>query len=124
MNLEQKAFEPTTHIAVHSPAADTEAQISLGSPGDRRFYVVTAYGFSASGAPAAAVNATLAVQPAGGGTPAIPHRIPAAAFAPYAVSLGRGAIRCVPAAGVTLTLPALGAGIEGSVWLAYFIGHE
>jgi hypothetical protein len=104
--------------AQHDPAANTAAVVTIAAPGAQQCIYITGVVFSASAAPTAAVAATIV----GTGT-TLTKRIAAAAFAPIALFFGTHPIRCAPGTQAVVTLPALGAGVLGSVTVYYYIGE-
>lgn len=81
--------------------------------------LVEGFIISASGAPAAAVQATLA----GPDTGTMHINIPAAAFAPIVVMFPQGkSLRVTPGSNAVLTVPALGAGIVCTATLFGSVG--
>jgi hypothetical protein len=100
----------------HAPAANTAAiatvtGIAKGAGGDLH---LVGYQFSASAAPAAAVDVTITGLEDGTLTIAVP----AAAFAPVVVMLPRP-LRVTPGTNLVGTLPALGGTTVGRMTLYY-----
>lgn len=118
MNL-SKNMGQAALAAQHDPAANTAAVVTIAAPTKNSLTTyITGIVFSASAAPAAAVAATIT----GTGT-TLTKRIPAAAFAPIVMAFGTHPLRITPSTNAVVTLPALGAGVLGSVTVYYFIGE-
>lgn len=117
MNMNE-ALATEVDVAVHNPAADTAAVVTVTAP-TQPGRVIYFYGaiFSASAAPAVAVAATITGP---GVTPTL--NIPAAAFAPIALMLGTHPLKCAAGTNLVVTLPALGGTTVGSVIVFYKIG--
>ena len=111
--LEAVAFNPTTWS---EPATATNGAATATKAGVTGFsHYVTHITISASAAPLAAVQAQLK-----DGTTAIDKfEIPASAFSPIPVNYVR-AFKITAGADTVLTLPALGAGVVGTVTLKGF----
>jgi hypothetical protein len=118
MNLAKNMGQAVLN-AQHDPAANTNAVVTITKPSQKRMTIyITGITFSASAAPAAAVAATVTGT---GTTKTI--RIPAAAFAPIHLAYGTHPLRIAIDTDAVVTLPALGAGVLGSVSVDYFIGE-
>lgn len=105
--------------AQNDPAANTAAVVTITKPSNKRNTIyIEQIVFSASAAPAAAVAATIT----GTGTTKT-VRIPAAAFAPIVISYGTHPLRIAIDTDAVVTLPALGAGVLGSVSVCYYVSE-
>lgn len=102
-------------VEADATATNAQAAATVSGKANLRFYI-TSLSYSAS----AAVAATVTVTVSDGTTTWVKHQIPAAALAPQEFGYGRP-MMCATGANVTATLPALGAGVVGTIQLrGYF----
>lgn len=111
---EEVAAKESYLLGKHSPAANTDAVVTLTAlPAGR--YALHGVTFSASGAIAAAVLATITnLDDGAGNAVTMDIRIPAATVAPIHINFNKSLVSKA-GVGPVITLPALGAGISGSV---------
>lgn len=117
-SLEQLIGGALQEAPVHASATNGTAAIDTATPGADEVIVVVGITISANGAPAAGVAVTLTTDPAGTPRTLWAANIPNAAFAPIDINFKN------PLPGdkgklVRLSLPALGAAIEGRVSIRY-----
>lgn len=117
MNFNE-ALAGDVDVAVHNPAADTAAVVTVTAP-TTPGRVIYFYGciLSASAAPGAAVAATITGT---GQTQTM--RLPASATAPIVMLMGGHPLKCLAGTDLVVTLPALGGTTVGSVIVYYRIG--
>lgn len=89
-------------------AVNGSAAVTLAAPSNNMRWLILSTSISASAAPAAAVSVTIT----SGSTTIERLEIPAAAFSPIIVGTS---YRGNPGEAVTVTLPALGSGVRGTV---------
>jgi hypothetical protein len=109
---------PADTTADSGPQVNATATATIAAPGLGRSLYLRGVSLSGSGQPTAAVQATLADDAS---TNRGRWQIPAAAFMPFERAFNPP-LKIAVNRGVTLTLPALGAGITGVAQLHYYVG--
>lgn len=115
-NAENLSFSPATDFAVDTQT-NSAATGTIAAPGLGFRWFICGISFSASAAPAAAVR-VLVKQ---GTTTIDSYEVPASAFAPVHINFVRP-LRGAENALVSITLPALGAGVVGDCAIHAFKG--
>lgn len=118
MLAEELLFKPSTDSTVAS-AVNATATATLPAPGAGKRWMVTGIQISASAAPVAAVSAELQINT----VQEMRWEIPASAFAPIIMNFKRPFRGGVDHA-VDAILPALGAGVRGTIVVLGFITSE
>lgn len=111
MRAEDLLFAPAKWTIVATGTNSTVTATRTAPAAGKRNYVV-AVSISASAAPSAAITAQ--IRTAAGATTLDRLEIPAAAFAPIVINYVRP-LEGTDGANVDVTLPALGAGVTGTV---------
>lgn len=111
MRAEDLLFAPAKWTIVATATNGSVTATRSAPAAGKRNYVV-AVSISASGAPSAAVTAR--IRTSAGATTMDQLELPAAAFAPIVINYVRP-LEGADAASVDVTLPALGAGVTGTV---------
>lgn len=115
-NFEKSLASPVKQ-ASHAPASNTAAVVTIAAPNNGKTIFLTGVIFSADAAPAGARTATVA-----GGDATLSFYIPASAFAPIMVPFGSHPVKIAAGSDAVVTLPALGAGVNGSTVVLYYYG--
>jgi hypothetical protein len=117
MDIQKSLGQPSSVIS-HTPSAATAAvaTVTKSSQSSACIYI-TGFIISATGAPAAAVEATLS-----GPSATLKLEIPAAAYAPITKDFSSHPLKCAADTNAVLTLPSHGGTVVGSVQLFYFYG--